>query len=549
MSATLIARDLRVTRGRAVILDGVDVQLAPGHRVGIVGPNGVGKTTLLGTLAGMVAAERGTVATMPPSANIGLLAQERERRPGELAVDFIARRTGVASASGELDAATAGLASGQPGSDDRYSDALERWLNLGGADLDTRTGEVVALLGIDPAVLDRPTTVLSGGEVARVSLAALLLSQFDIYLLDEPTNDVDLDGLVILEQWITGLAAPTALVSHDRSFLERTVTDVLELDEFTHRATWFAGGWTAYGEERERIHRQAWERFDDFDTKRSTLVGRAQREREWATQGASKAKKKPSDNDKNIKAFKINQTEQLAGRAARTEKAMERLEVVEKPRQAWQLRLEIPMRERGGSVVGRLSGAVVSKGDFRLGPIDLEVGFGERIAIAGANGSGKTTLLHALLGRAPLEAGSRWMGPGVVVGEIEQARLRLATDRTVLDEFMAATGLTIPDARTLLAKFGLVGDHVVRPAPSLSPGERTRATLALLMAQGANCLVLDEPTNHLDLPAIEQLEQALETFVGTVILVTHDRSLLRNVRLTRRLELARGQLVADTPHA
>ena len=549
MSATLIARDLRVTRGRAVILDGVDVQLAPGHRVGIVGPNGVGKTTLLGTLAGMVAAERGTVATMPPSANIGLLAQERERRLGELAVDFIARRTGVASASGELDAATAGLASGQPGSDDRYSDALERWLNLGGADLDTRTGEVVALLGIDPAVLDRPTTVLSGGEVARVSLAALLLSQFDIYLLDEPTNDVDLDGLVILEQWITGLAAPTALVSHDRSFLERTVTDVLELDEFTHRATWFAGGWTAYGEERERIHRQAWERFDDFDTKRSTLVGRAQREREWATQGASKAKKKPSDNDKNIKAFKINQTEQLAGRAARTEKAMERLEVVEKPRQAWQLRLEIPMRERGGSVVGRLSGAVVSKGDFRLGPIDLEVGFGERIAIAGANGSGKTTLLHALLGRAPLEAGSRWMGPGVVVGEIEQARLRLATDRTVLDEFMAATGLTIPDARTLLAKFGLVGDHVVRPAPSLSPGERTRATLALLMAQGANCLVLDEPTNHLDLPAIEQLEQALETFVGTVILVTHDRSLLRNVRLTRRLELARGQLVADTPHA
>ena len=547
MYATLSARDLRVTRGLAVILDEVSLTLAPGHRVGIIGPNGVGKSTLLHALAGDVRLERGSVTTMPPAAAIGYLAQERSRRPDETVLGYVERRTGVAAATTELDDSTAGLATGEPGADERYSEALDRWMNLGGADLDTRIGEVLDQLNIAADLLKCPTAVLSGGEAARVGLAALLLSRYDVYLLDEPTNDVDLEGLAVLEKWVTGLKAPTALVSHDRAFLERTVTHVIEIDEFTHRVSSFAGGWLAYQTERERAREQAWERFEEYDTKRSTLAGRAQREREWATQGVSKAKKKPSDGDKHIKAFKVNQTEQLAGKAARTEKAMERLDTVEKPREPWQLRLEIPMRERSGSVVGRLTRAVVDRGSFTLGPVDLEVGFGERIAIAGSNGSGKTTLLNALLGRVSLSAGERWMGPGVVVGEMEQARRQLVSDRPFLDQFIATTGLLIPEARTLLAKFGLVSDHVTRPAASLSPGERTRGTLALLMAQGANCLVLDEPTNHLDLPAIEQLEQALETFAGTVLLVTHDRALRSHVRLTRTITVAAGRITADSP--
>jgi ATPase subunit of ABC transporter with duplicated ATPase domains len=180
----------------------------------------------------------------------------------------------------------------------------------------------------------------------------------------------------------------------------------------------------------------------------------------------------------------------------------------------------------------------VERGDFTLGPIDLTIGFGERIAIVGSNGAGKSTLLSAILERT---------GPSVVVGEIEQARGRFASDRTVLDIVQRASGMTTSDTRTLLAKFGLVAAHVDRPASSMSPGERTRATLALLMAVGTNCLVLDEPTNHLDLPAIEQLEQALDTFSGTVLLVTHDRALLEHVRLTRRLGLVAGRIVSDIP--
>ena len=277
------------------------------------------------------------------------------------------------------------------------------------------------------------------------------------------------------------------------------------------------------------------------------MLSRAQREREWASQGLSRAKKKPDDNDKNIKSFKINQSEQLAGKAARTEKAMERLEVVEEPREAWQLRLTFGETARSGDVVVRLTHAVVRNSGFELGPIDLTIGAGERVAIVGHNGSGKSTLIDAILGRRPLDEGERWFGPGVVVGELEQRREQLADDDTVLDAFMRATGMTVPDARTLLAKFGIGANEVGRPTASLSPGERTRTVLALLMANGTNCLVLDEPTNHLDLPAIEQLEIALDAFQGTVLLVTHDRDLLEHVRLTRRVRLEAGRVVEDGP--
>ena len=181
---------------------------------------------------------------------------------------------------------------------------------------------------------------------------------------------------------------------------------------------------------------------------------------------------------------------------------------------------------------------MIERGEFRLGPIDLEIGWAERVAILGPNGSGKTTLLNALLGRLPLASGTQWLGPGVVVGEIDQARASLTRDEPLLDAFVRASELVRQqEARSLLAKFGLRSDHVSRPIASLSPGERTRAVLALLMARGANCLVLDEPTNHLDLPAIEQLEQALDTFDGTLLLVTHDRRLLDAVRIDRTITL------------
>ncbi|MDQ3389741.1 MAG: ATP-binding cassette domain-containing protein [Actinomycetota bacterium] len=545
-AAPLRAVGLTVVRGPATVLDSVDLAVASGHRVGLIGPNGVGKTTLLRAMAGLQPLERGTVHRTPLTATVGYLPQEPLRSPDETVTELLTRRTGVRDATVELDAATAALATGEPRADDRYAEALDLWLELGGADLDARLGKVLDDLGLARRLLDQPTASLSGGEAARVGLAALLLSRFQVFLLDEPTNDLDLDGLDRLERWITGLSAGVVLVSHDRTFLARTVTHVVELDEFTHRASAYAGGWQAYLDEREAARRHAWERFEQYDSQRRGLAHRAQREREWASQGVAKVRRS-DESDKHVRHHKIVQTEQLAGRAARTERAMERLETADKPREPWQLRLTVGSPGRSGDVVARLTGVVVDRGPFRLGPIDLFVGTGERIALRGANGSGKSTLLDAMLGRADVVAGDVHLGPSVVIGEVEQARTRLHGAASLIRAFQDNTGLDAEDARTLLAKFGLVADHVIRPTETLSPGERTRASLALLMANGANVLVLDEPTNHLDLPAIEQLEAALDSFEGTLLLVTHDRTLLEHVRLTRTLEMDAGQIVVDRP--
>ncbi|MEN9822650.1 MAG: hypothetical protein RLZ04_1076 [Actinomycetota bacterium] len=546
MSASLHARGLELAFGARPVLVDATVAVDPGQVVGLVGPNGVGKSTLLRVLAGLQPLDKGSVVLSPATAHVGYLPQEHERRD-ETVLEHLHRRTGVTAAQEALDAATTALAAGDDGAGDAYSDALDAWLALGAADIDSRVGEVWAELGLDERLLDQPMPSLSGGEAARTGLAALMLARFDVFLLDEPTNDLDLDGLARLERFVSTLGAGCVLVSHDRTFLERVITHVVEIDEFSHATSRYAGGWSAYLRERDLARQHARDAYDEYDAKRQALSGRAQREREWATQGIGKAKRKPTDNDKNVRNAKIDQSEQLAGKAACTERAMERLEVVEEPREAWQLRLVLASAPRGGDVVARLDGAVVEQGSFRLGPVSLQVNHGERVVIEGANGAGKSTLLRALLGETALTDGQQWRGPGVVTGRLEQARGQLADADTVLEAFMAATGLLVPDARTLLAKFGIGAGHVGRATGSLSPGERTRLVLALLMAKGSNCLVLDEPTNHLDMPAIEQLEQALDTFDGTVLLVSHDRSLLEHVRRTRTIRVESGRVVSDTP--
>ncbi|MFE3137762.1 ABC-F family ATP-binding cassette domain-containing protein [Streptomyces scopuliridis] len=542
MTATLVAKDLAAGHGDRSLFSGLDLVVAPGDVIGLVGANGAGKSTLLRLLAGMDTPEDGQLRLSPPTATVGHLPQEPERRPGETVRAFLGRRTGVTAAQTALDEATQALVDGAPGADDAYAIGLERWLALGGADLDERAEEVAASLGLTVG-LDQPMTTLSGGQAARASLASLLLSRYDIFLLDEPTNDLDLDGLDRLEGFVSGLRAGTVVVSHDREFLVRTVTKVLELDLAQQKITLFGGGYEAYLEERETARRHAREEFEEYADKKSSLEARAHTQRSWMEKGVKNARRKATDNDKLGRKFRTESSEQQAAKARQTQRLIERLDVVEEPRKEWELRMEIASADRSGAVVATLRAAEVARGDFHFGPVTLQIDRADRVAITGANGSGKSTLLAALLGRLPLDAGHATLGSGVVVGEVDQARALFHGPETLLDAFRKAVPDTEPaEIRTLLAKFGLKSGHLLRPATTLSPGERTRSALALLQGRGVNLLVLDEPTNHLDLPAIEQLESALDSYDGTLLLVTHDRRMLNAVHTTRRLDVSDGKV-------
>jgi ATPase subunit of ABC transporter with duplicated ATPase domains len=305
----------------------------------------------------------------------------------------------------------------------------------------------------------------------------------------------------------------------------------------------YDGGYDAFLEEREVARRHAREAYDEFAEKKSELIGRARTMREWSSQGVRNAMKKNPDNDKIRRKAATESSEKQAQKVRQMESRIARLDEVEEPRKEWQLQFSIGEAPRSSSVVATLNEAVAKQGDFTLGPVSVQVAAGERIGITGPNGAGKSTLLRLLLGHQAPDAGTASLGSSVAIGEIDQARGLLGGEELLGESFEALVPeMNHAEVRTLLAKFGLKADQVGRRVISLSPGERTRAALALLQARGVNLLVLDEPTNHLDLPAIEQLEEALESYDGALLLVSHDRRLLQNVRLDARWVVDGGTL-------
>jgi ATPase subunit of ABC transporter with duplicated ATPase domains len=539
MSGQIMLRNVSVGFGARRVLAGITLTVSAGDRIGIVAPNGVGKSTLLKVLAGDLAPESGDVVRAPSTVNVLRLAQEPVIEGGESLRDHLARRSGVAQAQVRMDTAAEALSHGRPEGND-YGAALDDWLALGGADFDERAAAVITDLGLPDDLLHRGATALSGGQKARLALAVVLLAQPDLLLLDEPTNDLDDDGLRRLEERVLKTPAGLVVVSHDRAFLAAAVQTVAEIDEFTGQITEYSGGYDAYVAERAAARTRALQARATYETERSRLVDTARQKREWARSGALRAARDLSEADKNIRHHNKETAQRSGAGAAKADRAVERLDAdaPDDVREPWKLQLSIGVAARAGAVVVDLKQAMVTRGSVTLGPFDLTIGWAERIRLAGPNGSGKTTLVDAITGREPLRAGTRYAGPSVVFGELDQSRRTFATDEPVVDVVRAAVdGLEAAEARTLLAKFRLGGDAALRPAARLSPGERTRAALALLQARGVNALVLDEPTNHLDLEAIEQLELALADYPGTLIIVTHDRRLADAVQVDRVIDI------------
>jgi ATPase subunit of ABC transporter with duplicated ATPase domains len=488
---------------------------------------------LLRALAGLVASDAGEVMRAPADATVGYLEQEPLAGSDETLMRMLERRTGIAAARATMERLEATM-----GEDldaiDRYADAMARFGALGGYDLEGRAARVIGEAGLVGDALDRPVRALSGGQRARAALAAITLSRADVLLLDEPTNDLDLDGLALLESFLSGFPGGAVVISHDRAFLDASVDRFVELDPFTHEATEFAGSWSEYERMRGLRRERQRDEHERTHAERARLLAQARAMRNQSAHGTAKVKKS-AEPSKAITFAKTQRAEARGAKAVTMQRRAERVEVVDAPREPWALHMNLAPRDRGGEQIASLASAVIRRGTFELGPIDLDVARGDRIALLGPNGSGKSTLLAAVLGEIPLATGSRAVGPATVLGALRQERVEFLTTLPLLDAFAAVTGVQGAEARSLLAKFDLGADDVERPGAELSAGERTRASLAVLMAGHVNCLVLDEPTNHLDIPAIEELERSLAAYRGTFLLATHDRRLLELVGITREM--------------
>ncbi|WP_295661305.1 ABC-F family ATP-binding cassette domain-containing protein [uncultured Nocardioides sp.] len=542
-ATTVTLHDLGVAFGARTLFSGLDLVLAPGDVTAVVGVNGSGKSTLMRTIAGDLPADAGSVDVAPADATTAWLPQVVPDGAESL-LDYVRRRTGVADADARLQSTSEALAAGTEGADDAYADALERWLGLGAADLADRLPGVAGRVGLDVDP-HRPLGTLSGGQAARACLVAVLLSQYDVLLLDEPTNNLDSRGLELMAEFVTSRPGPVLVASHDRAFLDRVVTSVVELDLHQQSISHHPGGWTDFVTAKEAARARARADYEQYAGARDALLAQSRQRREWADRGR-RAVKRGDEPDKNLRERDRARADRQDAKAARTRNAVDRLDVVEQPRREWQLRYSLASGPPSADIVASLTAAVVHREAFTLGPVTLTVARGDRVAVLGDNGSGKSTLLAALLGDLELDAGRGSLGARVTLGVLDQERRVLGTDRSLLEAVRDGLGDADPaDVRTLLAKFGLGSEHVDRPARSLSMGERTRALMAVFQGRAVNALVLDEPTNHLDVAGIEQLESAVAAYDGTVLLVSHDERFREAVGVTHEWRLEAGQVAVE----
>jgi ATP-binding cassette subfamily F protein 3 len=526
--ALLIASDMHKDMAGRPLLGGVSFKLERRERLTIAGRNGAGKTTLLRMLAGESTIDRGELSV----AKGVRIALHDQRPPRERAIPLreyllsgCVEELAIEAELSELEGKMSGGRTDEP-TLARYADAQARLEARGGYLWRGRAAAMAHGLGFAEADLDRPLDTLSGGQLTRASLARALATGADVLLLDEPTNHLDIESLEWLEQTLVELDAAVMLVAHDRWFLEAVGTAVLELyGSQPARSRFFAGSWHHW--RREQAAR---------DIALGKAIDKQQAEIERMERFIERFR---------YKATKAKQAQSRVKKLAKTER------IERDPAEERSLDFEFAKPERSGRVIFELLDGSIEIGEAEDGPlvllehVELWLERGEHVSLVGPNGTGKTTLIETLAGRRALAAGKLSTGHNVQVGYLSQHADELGAggpaEQSVLDAAQRATGLNPGKARALLGRFLFSGEDAEKPLSGLSGGERRRLSLAVLVASSANVLIVDEPTNHLDIESREALEDALRSFPGAILLVSHDRALLDAVG-TRTVAIEEGAL-------
>jgi ATP-binding cassette subfamily F protein 3 len=509
--------------GDNLIFERVSFTLNRGERVGLVGPNGCGKTTLLQIILGELQPDTGSARCSPATVRFGYLAQALEYKAGQTVGQVTkAAIAGLMEAERRLERLSAQMATAQGQDLEQllleYDQALDACERLGAYDIEARTAAI--LDGLDLRDLDQqaPVNNLSGGEKTRLGLARLLLSGPDLLLLDEPTNHLDIAALEWLEGFLQGFDGAVLIVSHDRTFLDRTVSTILDMDPISHTVTTYPGNYSDYVEAKEGERAKHWAAYKDQQDFIAHL------------QGTIAAKKGYAQSIElgTIDFAPRKIAKGIARRAIVQQRRIQRLldseERIDRPGRTWQMKLEFLDTPSSGRDVLRLEGVTMAFDEQALfRDANLTLRAGERIALVGANGSGKTTLARIIMGELEPQAGRARLGAGVKVGYYAQEQENLDPESTPYEIIRVVAPMNQTEIRSLLHYFLFSGDEVFLPVGSLSFGERSRLALACLVAQGCNFLLLDEPINHLDIPSRSRFEQAMTAFPGTVLAIVHDR--------------------------